>query len=53
MKHFRDLVLSTKEPALHNVLWIEPVDIDEYIVKMYEDGWKPLFGGGGADSHGL
>ena len=61
MKHFRDLVLSTKEPALHNVLWIEPKKDEntgkyvwgEYLVKMFEDGWKVLFGGGGEGSNGL
>ena len=61
MKHFRDLVLSTKEPALHNVLWIEPKKDEEtgkyiwgeYLVKMFEDGWKILFGGGGTSSNGL
>lgn len=48
MKHFRDLVLSTKEPALHNVLWIKPDkdDLTKYLVLMYEDGWKLLFGNG-------
>lgn len=46
MKHFRDLVLSTKEPVLHNILWINPdeQDLDKYTVFMFEDGWKPLFG---------
>ena len=61
MKHFRDLVLSTREPALHNVLWIEPKKDEEtgkyiwgeYLVKMFEDGWKILFGGGGTSSNGL
>ena len=61
MKHFRDLVLSTREPALHNVLWIEPKKDEEtgkyiwgeYLVKMFEDGWKVLFGGGGTSSNGL
>ena len=61
MKHFRDLVLSTKEPAVKNVLWIEPKKDEEtgkyiwgeYLVKMFEDGWKVLFGGGGTDSNGL
>lgn len=45
MKHFRDLVLSTKEPVLHNVLWIQPdkTDISVYHLYMYEDGWKELF----------
>lgn len=61
MKHFRDLVLSTKEPVLHNVLWIEPVRdeqtgkyiLGKYQVKMFEDGWKILLGGGGEGSNGL
>ena len=61
MKHFRDLVLSTREPSLHNVLWIEPKKDEqtgryiwgEYLVKMFEDGWKILFGGGGSSSNGL
>jgi len=61
MKHFRDLVLSTKEPAVKNVLWIDPVKdeqtgryiLGEYRVKMFEDGWKVLFGGGGEGSNGL
>jgi len=61
MKHFRDLVLSTKEPAVKNVLWIDPVRdeqtgkyiLGEYRVKMFEDGWKVLFGGGGEGSNGL
>ena len=48
MKHFRDLVLSTREPVLHNVLWIMPdkEDRTKYWLYMYEDGWKLLFGQG-------
>lgn len=53
MKHFRDLVLSTKEPVLHNVLWIKPTGTATYIVYMYEDGWKPLFGGNSGDGNGI
>lgn len=55
MKHFRDLVLSTKEPALHNVLWIKPdkTDLAKYWVMIYEDGWKPLFGEGGSTARGI
>lgn len=54
MKHFRDLVLSTKEPVLHNVLWIMPdkEDRTKYRLYMYEDGWKLLFGQG-ASSTGI
>ena len=54
MKHFRDLVLSTKEPVLHNVLWIKPdkEDRTKYWLYMYEDGWKLLFGQG-ASSTGI
>ena len=55
MKHFRDLVLSTKEPAVKNVLWIMPdkEDRTKYGVYMFEDGWKLLFGGGGSSSSGI
>lgn len=60
MKHFRDLVLSTREPALHNVLWIEPIKDEEgkyiwgqYQVKMYEDGWKLLLGNGNSENNDL
>ncbi len=55
MKHFRDLVLSTKEPALHNVLWIKPdkLDFTKYWVYMYEDGWKKLFGDAGPSAAGI
>lgn len=53
MKHFRDLVLSTKEPTLHNVLWIKPVGLLKYKVFMYEDGWQPLFGGDSEYDSGL
>ena len=53
MKHFRDLVLSTKEPVLHNVLWIKPIGIAKYRVYMYEDGWKPLFGGSNGEGNGI
>ena len=54
MKHFRDLVLSTKEPVLHNVLWIMPdkEDRTKYWLYMYEDGWKLLFSQG-ASSTGI
>ena len=52
MKHFRDLVLSTKEPVLHNVLWIRPdkEDRTKYWLYMYEDGWKLLFGQGASST---
>ena len=52
MKHFRDLVLSTKEPVLHNVLWIMPdkEDRTKYQVYMYEDGWKLLLGQGSSST---
>ena len=55
MKHFRDLVLSLREPVLHNVLWIKPDknDLAKYWVLMYEDGWKPLFGEAGSSTRGI
>lgn len=53
MKHFRDLVLSTKEPVLHNVLWIKPIGVATYRVYMYEDGWQLLFGGSNGEGGGI
>jgi hypothetical protein len=52
MKHYRDLVLSTKEPLIHNVLWIKPMDeVGKYKIFMFEgDGWLPLYGSDSAYS---
>lgn len=49
MKSYRDLVLSSKEPKFHNVLWIKPISRGVYKIYMYEgDGWTPLYGGDGS-----
>lgn len=51
MKTIRDIVISTSEPPVHNVAWLQPQSNNTYKLFIYgNNGWTPLSsseGGGG------
>ena len=43
MKYIRDIVISTSEPSVHNVAWLQPQSNNTYKLFIYGNkGWTPL-----------
>lgn len=43
MKYIRDIVISTSEPPVHNVAWLQPQSNNTYKLFIYgNNGWTPL-----------
>lgn len=43
MKYIRDIVISTLEPPVHNVAWLQPQSNNTYKLFIYgNNGWTPL-----------
>ena len=47
MKFIKDIVISTSEPAVHNVAWLQPQSNNTYKLFIYgNNGWTPLSSSG-------
>ena len=43
MKTIKDIVISTSEPPVHNVAWLQPQSNNTYKLYIYgNNGWTPL-----------
>lgn len=43
MKYIKDIVISTKEPPVNNVAWLQPQSNNIYKLFIYgNNGWTPL-----------
>ena len=43
MKFIKDIVISTSEPPVHNVAWLQPQSNNTYKLFIYSsNGWTPL-----------
>ena len=43
MKFIRDIVISTSEPSVHNIAWLQPQSNNTYKLFIYgNNGWTPL-----------
>ena len=52
MKYIRDIVISTSEPPVHNVAWLQPQSNNTYKLFIYSsNGWTPLSSSGGEGSN--
>ena len=47
MKTIKDIVISTSEPPVHNVAWLQPQSNNTYKLFIYgNNGWTPLSSSG-------
>lgn len=47
MKFIRDIVISTSEPSVHNIAWLQPQSNNTYKLFIYgNNGWTPLSSSG-------
>ena len=47
MKFIKDIVISTSEPPVHNVAWLQPQSNNTYKLFIYSsNGWTPLTSSG-------
>lgn len=47
MKFIKDIVISTSEPPVHNVAWLQPQSNNTYKLFIYgANGWTPLSSSG-------
>ena len=47
MKTIKDIVISTSEPPVHNVAWLQPQSNNTYKLFIYgNNGWTPLLSSG-------
>ena len=47
MKIIKDIVISTSEPPVHNVAWLQPQSNNIYKLFIYgNNGWTPLSSSG-------
>lgn len=52
MKTIKDIVISTSEPPVHNVAWLQPQSNNTYKLFIYgNNGWTPLSSSGGEVSN--
>ena len=52
MKTIRDIVISTSEPPVHNVAWLQPQSNNTYKLFIYSNnGWTPLSSSGEGGSN--
>ena len=43
MKTVKDIIISTSEPPIHNVAWLQPQSNNTYKLFIYSsNGWTPL-----------
>ena len=43
MKTVKDIIISTSEPPVHNVAWLQPQSNNTYKLFIYgNNGWTPL-----------
>lgn len=48
MKYIKDIVISTKEPPINNIAWLQPQSNNTYKLLIYgNNGWTPLSSSGG------
>lgn len=53
MKYIKDIVISTSEPPVHNVAWLQPQSNNTYKLFIYgNNGWTPLSSSGNSGSLG-
>lgn len=53
MKIIRDIVISTSEPPVHNVAWLQPQSNNTYKLFIYgNNGWTPLSSSEGGSGGG-
>ena len=52
MKFIKDIVISTSEPPVHNVAWLQHQSNNTYKLFIYGNkGWTPLSSSGGEGSN--
>lgn len=52
MKTIKDIVISTHEPSVNNVAWLQPQPNNTYKLFIYgNNGWTPLSSSGGEGSN--
>lgn len=52
MKTIKDIVISTHEPSINNVAWLQPQPNNTYKLFIYgNNGWTPLSSSGGEGSN--
>ena len=52
MKIIKDIVISTSEPPVHNVAWLQPQSNNIYKLFIYgNNGWAPLSSSGEGESN--
>lgn len=52
MKTIKDIVISTSEPSIHNVAWLQPQSNNTYKLFIYgNNGWTPLSSNEGSNSN--
>lgn len=43
MKYIKDIIISTKEPPVNNIAWLQPQSNNTYKLFIYgNNGWMPL-----------
>ena len=52
MRNIKDIVISTSEPPVNNVAWLQPQSNNTYKLFIYGNkGWTPLSSSGGEVSN--
>ena len=52
MRNIKDIVISTSEPSINSVAWLQPQSKNTYKLFIYgNNGWTPLSSSGGEDSN--
>ena len=52
MKIIKDIIISTSEPSVNNVAWLQPQPNNTYKLFIYGNkGWTPLSSSGGEGSN--
>lgn len=43
MKYIRDIIISTEEPSVNNIVWLQPQSNNTYKLFIYgSNGWTPI-----------
>ena len=52
MRNIKDIVISTSEPPVNNVAWLQPQSNNTYKLFIYgNNGWTPLSSSGEGESN--
>ena len=52
MKIIKDIIISTSEPSINSVAWLQPLSKNTYKLFIYgNNGWTPLSSSGGEGSN--